>query len=483
MKKRVVFLSFCLIPYAILGQKAKPITFTNPSFEDSPKQGQTPIGWLDCSGSYEESPPDVQPNGVFGVVQSPQNGGTFLGLVVRDNNTVESVGQRLKTPLLKDVTYEFSLWACRSEYYNSISRSTNKNANYNTPATLELWAANEDGSINQKLAESNTISQTDWGKFDFEFTPTNDYVFFIIKAFHTKGSVPYNGNVLVDNISDITPKKPKKEAEKPILLAQTKPQPNPQTAQVSQKPQTVAVKKAKETIPTATVSTTTTAQIPTSYNTPITPVDAPVKTQTAPPQPTKTNCPIPAQPKATDIGLTMATLQCAAVEGVQSYQFEFQQSGTFEWQPLGARNNTLTLQNLKPASKYFIRIKTVCDNGQSGNYSERIEFSTDKIFTIPDLLFASNSAVLPQSVYPKLNDIVKILKANPSLEIEVGGHTNTKTSGDYAKELSEKRAISVKHYFVTQGIPTERMRTKGYGDTQPISTNDTKNQRVEIRFF
>ncbi len=483
MKKHFFLLSFCLASVSIWGQKAKAISFTNPSFEDIPKQGQTPSGWLDCSGTYEETPPDVQPNGVFGVVQSPHHGGTFLGLVVRDNNTVESVGQRLKTPLLKNTTYEFSVWACRSPYYNSKSRMTNKDANYNAPVLLELWGANEDGSLNQKLATSNSISQTDWAKIDFEFIPTNEYVFFIVKAYYTKASTPYNGNVLVDNISDILPKKPIKEAEKPVVLAQNKPQPNVQTAQAPQKPQIVAVKKAGETIPAAAISPTTIASIPTSYNTPVRTVDAPVQTQTASTKPTKTNCPIPSQLKVTDIGLTMATTQCAEIENVQSYQFEFQLSGTFEWQPLSVPKNTLTLQNLKPASKYFIRIKTVCDNGQTGNYSERTEFSTDKIFTIPDLLFASNSAVLPNTVFLKLNDIVKILKANPSLEIEVGGHTNTKTSGDYAKVLSEKRAISVKQYFVTQGIPTERMRTKGYGDTQPISTNDTKNQRVEIKFF
>jgi outer membrane protein OmpA-like peptidoglycan-associated protein len=483
MKKHFFFLSLCLVSYSNWAQPVKIITFTNPSFEDSPKQAQTPAGWLDCSGTNEETPPDVQPNGVFGVVQSPQHGGTFLGLVVRDNNTVESVGQRLKTPLLKDNTYQFSVWACRSEFYNSKSRTTNKNANYNTPALLELWGANEDGSLNQKLAVSNTISQTDWAKIDFEFTPTNDYVFFIIKAYYTHVSTPYNGNVLVDNISEIIPKNLKKEAEKPLVLAQVKPKPNIQVTQIPQKAQSVAVKKVGETIPDAVTASKTIPSIPTTYNTPVKTVDAPVKTQADVPPPVKTNCPIPSQVKAFDIGLTLATIQCAVVDGVQSYQFEFQLSGTFEWQPLGAQKNTLTLQNLKPASKYFIRVKTVCDNGQIGNYSERTDFSTDKIFTIPDLLFASNSAVLPNTVFPKLDDIVKILKANPSLEIEVGGHTNTKTSGDYAKVLSEKRAISVKQYFVTRGIATERMRTKGYGDTQPISKNDTKNQRVEIKFF
>jgi outer membrane protein OmpA-like peptidoglycan-associated protein len=483
MKKRYLYILFHLITSPIWGQKARPISFTNPSFEDSPKQGQPPEGWLDCSGSAEETPPDVQPNGIFGVVQTAQHGGTFLGLVVRDNATTESIGQRLKTPLLKNVPYQVSLWACRSEFYNSVSRMTNKSVNYNTPAILEVWGTTEDGKTNQKLAESPALSQTSWEKIDFEFTPTNDYVFFIIKAFYTNGSTPYSGNVLVDNISEIKPQKPKKEAEKPDILAQNKAKPNPQLNQVPQSYQSASVKKTGETIPTGVSSPTTIAQNSSLPNISAPVVDAPVKPQTASPQPTKTNCPLPSQVKVSDIGLTMATVQCATVEGIQSYQFEYQSYGTFEWQSLVKQKNTLSLQNLKPASKYYIRIKTFCENGQSGNYSEALTFNTDKIFTIPDLLFASNSAVLPETVFPKLNDIVKILNANPSLEIEVGGHTNTKTSGDYAKELSEKRAISVKQYFVTQGIPTERMRTKGYGDTQPIGKNDTKNQRVEIKFF
>ena len=482
MKKRHLFFSLCLLNYPIWSQKAKPISFTNPSFEDSPKQGQPPVGWFDL-GAVEETPPDVQPNGVFGVVQTPQHGGTFLGLVVRDNATVESIGQRMKTSLLKNVPYQFSLWACRSEFYNSVSRMTNKSANYNTPAILELWGANEDGSINQKLAESPTLSQTNWGKIDFDFTPSNDYVFFIIKAFYTKGSMPYNGNVLVDNISEIKPQKPKKEVTMPTLVVQTKAQPNPQTAQIPKNYQTVAVKKTGENTPNTVSTSTAIAQNSSSINAPRTVVETPVKPQVAAPQPTKTNCPIPNQVKVSDIGLTMATLNCAIVEGIQSYQFEFQQYGTFEWQHLTAHKNTISLQNLKPASKYFARVKIFCEDGQSGNYSETLTFNTDKIFTIPDLLFASNSAVLPQTVFPKLNDIVKILKANPSLEIEVGGHTNTKTSGDYASQLSEKRAISVKQYFGTQGIATERMRTKGYGDTKPLGKDETKNQRVEIKFF
>jgi outer membrane protein OmpA-like peptidoglycan-associated protein len=483
MKKQHLHIVFCLLSFPIWGQKAKSISFTNPSFEDIPKQGLPPVGWLDC-GAVEETPPDVQPNGVFGVVQTAQNGGTFLGLVVRDNSTTESVGQRMKTPLLKNVPYQFSLWACRSEFYNSVSRVTNKSVNYNTPAILELWGANEDGSINQKLAESPALSQTSWSKIDFEFTPKNDYVFFIIKAYFTNGATPYNGNILVDNISEIKPQKPKKEVEMPTLLVQNKAQPNSKTPQQTpQSYQTVAVKKSTETTATVVASPTIIAQNSAFPISPKPVVDAPVKPQTAAPQPTKTNCPIPSQVKITDIGLTMATLNCAAVEGTQFYQFEFQQYGKFEWQPLKAQKNTQSLQNLKPASKYFVRVKTFCESGQSGNYSETMTFNTDKIFTIPDLLFASNSAVLPEIVFPKLNDIVKILNTNPSLEIEVGGHTNTKTSGDYAKELSEKRAISVKQYFVKQGISTERMRTKGYGDTKPLGKDETKNQRVEIRFF
>lgn len=185
------------------GQTPISINLKNPSFEDVPRAGQAPKDWDDVH-AYNETPPDTQPYS-FGVTKQAKEGQTYLGLVVRDNETTEAVRQRLTTPLLKDVTYKFSFWACRSALYISQSRKTGQNkVNFNTPVLIEIWACNSINDI-RKLATTQPITFTEWEKFDLEFTPKNNYNYLIINAYYTTPE-KYNGNVLVDNLSAIEPK-------------------------------------------------------------------------------------------------------------------------------------------------------------------------------------------------------------------------------------------------------------------------------------
>ena len=75
-----------------------PIELNNPSFEDFARASKEPRGWYDC-GFPGETPPDVQPSGGFEVFKPAYEGRTYLGMVVRDNDTWESVAQRLSRPL------------------------------------------------------------------------------------------------------------------------------------------------------------------------------------------------------------------------------------------------------------------------------------------------------------------------------------------------------------------------------------------------
>lgn len=84
-----------------------------------------------------------------------------------------------------------------------------------------------------------------------------------------------------------------------------------------------------------------------------------------------------------------------------------------------------------------------------------------------------------------INEITKLLKDNPQLKLEVGGHTDS--TGDSAKNmtLSQARAESVKRILVSQGIDASRLAAKGYGDTKSIASNDkpsgkAQNRRVEF---
>ncbi|NCO58590.1 MAG: OmpA family protein, partial [Deltaproteobacteria bacterium] len=85
-----------------------------------------------------------------------------------------------------------------------------------------------------------------------------------------------------------------------------------------------------------------------------------------------------------------------------------------------------------------------------------------------------------------LDAVVQVLKANPTLRLEVQGHTDSTGSALLNQRLGEQRAQAVAGYFTTHGIDASRLTAKGYGSAQPATTNDTadgraQNRRVELK--
>jgi chemotaxis protein MotB len=110
---------------------------------------------------------------------------------------------------------------------------------------------------------------------------------------------------------------------------------------------------------------------------------------------------------------------------------------------------------------------------------------------VADVLFDSGKAKVRSEAYPILDKVVVVLKENvPELNIGIEGHTDNEAirfSGWKSNwELSSARALSVLHYLVDEkGIVPERVSAAGYGEYQPVASNDTKegrqlNRRVEI---
>jgi len=104
---------------------------------------------------------------------------------------------------------------------------------------------------------------------------------------------------------------------------------------------------------------------------------------------------------------------------------------------------------------------------------------------IGDVLFETDKANLNENAYLTLQNIVNILKENPTMEIEIGGHTDNVGTDEHNQSLSERRANSVYTYLKINGIETSRIKTKGYGSKLPIADNSTeegkqKNRRIEI---
>lgn len=99
--------------------------------------------------------------------------------------------------------------------------------------------------------------------------------------------------------------------------------------------------------------------------------------------------------------------------------------------------------------------------------------------------FETGSDVLTHDSYVALDEVVASLKVWEDVNIEIQGHTDAVGSARSNKELSYKRALSVKNYFVLQGIAGRRLRAVGYGEEQPKADNNTAdgralNRRVEL---
>jgi outer membrane protein OmpA-like peptidoglycan-associated protein len=86
----------------------------------------------------------------------------------------------------------------------------------------------------------------------------------------------------------------------------------------------------------------------------------------------------------------------------------------------------------------------------------------------------------PESLI-ELNRLFDLLKKNPALKIEIGGHTDNKGTAEYNQKLSESRSRSVFDFLVNKGIDKSRLSYKGYGLTKPIDTNDTDEGRANNR--
>ena len=97
------------------------------------------------------------------------------------------------------------------------------------------------------------------------------------------------------------------------------------------------------------------------------------------------------------------------------------------------------------------------------------------------VLFGYDQADLGASAQTNLGKLVGILNAYPDTDIQVIGHTDNKGSDDYNMGLSERRATSVINYLRNNGINTGRLTAIGKGESDPVASNDTEDDRAQNR--
>jgi outer membrane protein OmpA-like peptidoglycan-associated protein len=107
------------------------------------------------------------------------------------------------------------------------------------------------------------------------------------------------------------------------------------------------------------------------------------------------------------------------------------------------------------------------------------------IANMSDVLFKSGSFELLTAARERLAKVSGIVLAYPSLHLAVEGHTDSVGSDEYNRQLSERRAQTVRDYLVQQGISPDAIAASGFGKSEPVASNDTpegrqQNRRVEL---
>jgi len=107
------------------------------------------------------------------------------------------------------------------------------------------------------------------------------------------------------------------------------------------------------------------------------------------------------------------------------------------------------------------------------------------IVSMSDVLFDFNQATLKPGAKLRLAKVSGIIMAYPDLKLEIDGFTDNKGTPQYNMTLSDKRAKAVRDFLVSQGVSTDAVTTKGFGESNPVATNATaagrqQNRRVEL---
>ncbi len=106
--------------------------------------------------------------------------------------------------------------------------------------------------------------------------------------------------------------------------------------------------------------------------------------------------------------------------------------------------------------------------------------------TLNNIFFEFNKADLQKESFAELNRVLPFFQQYPNLKIEIAGHTDNVGSDAYNQKLSEARAKSVREYLLSKGIKDVNITSQGYGEAEPVASNDTdegrqENRRVEFR--
>lgn len=128
------------------------------------------------------------------------------------------------------------------------------------------------------------------------------------------------------------------------------------------------------------------------------------------------------------------------------------------------------------------------DRELKSEFSDALGADGNSIINLRNVFFNSGSDVLKETSKYELDNLAGLLKANPNVKVELGGHTDNTGNANGNQSLSERRAVAALNYLINKGVSSGTMASKGYGQNNPIETNDTDegrqaNRRTELKIL
>lgn len=150
-------------------------------------------------------------------------------------------------------------------------------------------------------------------------------------------------------------------------------------------------------------------------------------------------------------------------------------------------SNFVSNETDKPANKTDENKEEAVKEAKSHFKMDDIETGCKRV--LHHVYFNFNETTLQESSYDELDKLACLMSSKSDVKVEIGGFTDNIGDDAYNKSLSQKRAQAVVDYLIKQGIPKSRLSAIGYGEEQPIASNDDEkegrelNRRTEFKFL
>lgn len=467
----VIFITILGLSWTFGYAQEQVISLNNPSFEDFPQHSVPPEGWTDC-GFFDETPPDVQPSGAWGVFWPAMDGNTYLGMVTRENETYESVGQRMNGVLRAGTCYQISFFLCKSPvYFSGVNqwvdgkKKTLSERNFVTPIKLRIWGGNDMCKKEEMIGESPLVTNTEWEKYYIKLSPRKgNYRYIFLEAYYeTPVLFPYNGNILVDNASDIVSLNDCNEELKKDDYVE------PPLVQIVDPVEKINREEMLYRVYADIKNVEDRNKVYLAVN------DYHIKNFKYDVKTGKFSAYIKLSPGRNSIKLIGSN--AAGTDTDSTYIRTVDPVAAVVEGPEVVPGPPKKEEKPINISRY--RMTNVEGNTQ---------LRKGDIINLENLQFTANSSDLRNEDGEYLEHLFEFMRDYPQVEIEVGGHTNALPDGDICLKISRERAASVARFLVERGISYKRIRAVGYGKKYPIASNETAegrkiNQRVEIKIL